>query len=177
MRRVSGFSVCIVLLFLIISICSVVFIIPDSALAQECRIEFTKSAPGGEDTEFPFEATLDGGQPIPGFLSDGQESGVNFSSSAILVELPLEGWNLDDISCTGEGLGFNFDTENAVQLLCLVPGSTGSCTFTNVGGSGSRSIPTLSEWGMISAAAGLVLIGVFFAVKRLRASKQSDAIG
>ncbi len=32
----------------------------------------------------------------------------------------------------------------------------------------SRDIPTLSEWGMISAAAGLGLIGVFFAVKRRR---------
>jgi hypothetical protein len=170
MRRVSGFSTGIFLLFLIISICSVVFIIPDSALAQPCRIEFTKSAPGGGDTEFPFEATLDGGQPIPGFLSDGQESGVNFAASAILVELPIEGWNLDDISCTGEGLGFNFDTENAVQLLCLVPGSTGSCTFTNVGGSGSRSIPTLSEWGMIAAAAGLGLVGMFFVLKRRRAA-------
>ena len=41
-----------------------------------------------------------------------------------------------------------------------------------------RNIPTLSEWGMISAAAGLMLVGVFFAArKRLRASKQSDAIG
>ena len=39
-------------------------------------------------------------------------------------------------------------------------------------------VPTLSEWGMITAAAGLMLVGVFFAVrKRLRASKQSVAIG
>ena len=29
-------------------------------------------------------------------------------------------------------------------------------------------IPTLSEWGMIAAAAGLMLVGVFFAVKRRR---------
>ena len=94
---------------------------------------------------------------------------MNFSSSAILIELPLEGWNLEDISCTGEGLGFNFDTENAVQLLCLVPGSTGFCTFTNVGGSGSRNIPTLSEWGMISAAVGLVLVGVYFVLRRRKA--------
>jgi len=34
-----------------------------------------------------------------------------------------------------------------------------------------------TKWGMIAAAAGLVLVGVFFAIKRLRASKQSDAIG
>jgi len=44
-------------------------------------------------------------------------------------------------------------------------------------GNAERNIPTLSEWGMIAAAAGLMLVGVFFAVKRLRASKQSDAIG
>ena len=31
------------------------------------------------------------------------------------------------------------------------------------------NIPTLSEWGMISAAVGLMLVGVFFAVKRRRA--------
>lgn len=34
--------------------------------------------------------------------------------------------------------------------------------------SGPSSIPTLSEWGMISAAAGLGLIGVFFTVRRKR---------
>ena len=36
-------------------------------------------------------------------------------------------------------------------------------------------IPTLSEWGMIAAAAGLILVGVFFAVrKRLRTSNGSE---
>ncbi len=36
-------------------------------------------------------------------------------------------------------------------------------------------IPTLSEWGMIAAAAGLMLVGVFFAVrKRLQASNEFD---
>ena len=45
-------------------------------------------------------------------------------------------------------------------------------------GQRASNIPTLSEWGMIAAAAGLGLIAVFFAVRqRLRASKQSDAIG
>ncbi len=32
----------------------------------------------------------------------------------------------------------------------------------------TANIPTLSEWGMIAAAAGLGLIGVFFAVRRGR---------
>jgi hypothetical protein len=34
---------------------------------------------------------------------------------------------------------------------------------------GEASIPTLSEWGMIAAAAGLGLIGVFFGVRRRKA--------
>ena len=36
-------------------------------------------------------------------------------------------------------------------------------------GSLERNIPTLSEWGMIAAAAGLMMVGVFFAVKGRRA--------
>lgn len=34
----------------------------------------------------------------------------------------------------------------------------------------NESIPTLSEWGMISAALGLGMVGVFFAVRRRRAA-------
>jgi hypothetical protein len=35
-------------------------------------------------------------------------------------------------------------------------------------GSGPNPIPTISEWGMFAAAAGLGLVGLFFAVKRWR---------
>ncbi len=37
-------------------------------------------------------------------------------------------------------------------------------------GNAERNIPTLSEWGMIAAAAGLMLVGVFFAIRKRRAS-------
>jgi hypothetical protein len=164
MRRVSSISIGIVLLFLIISICSVAFIIPDNALAQPCHIEFAKSAPGGGDTVFPFEATLDGGQPIPGFLTDGQESGVNFSSSAVLVELPLEGWVFTGVECDNDdGIIIDF-TDNGITAECFAGDfSEAFCTFFNVQ---ERNIPTLSEWGMIAAAAGLGLIGVYFALRK-----------
>ncbi len=33
----------------------------------------------------------------------------------------------------------------------------------------SRNIPTLSEWGMISTVAGLMLVGVFFVIRRRKA--------
>ena len=36
------------------------------------------------------------------------------------------------------------------------------------GGSAATQIPTLSEWGMIAAAAGLGLVGLFFAVRKRR---------
>jgi hypothetical protein len=32
-----------------------------------------------------------------------------------------------------------------------------------------RPIPTLSEWGMLAAAAGLMIVGVYFAVRKRRA--------
>ncbi len=42
-------------------------------------------------------------------------------------------------------------------------------------GSVSSPIPTLSEWGMIGAATGLILVGVFFALRRrLRTSNGSE---
>ena len=44
---------------------------------------------------------------------------------------------------------------------------TGQCVG---GGQEVSSIPTLSEWGMMAAAAGIALIGVFYALRRRKAS-------
>lgn len=44
------------------------------------------------------------------------------------------------------------------------------CQLDNIFAIGARAqIPTLSEWGMIAAASGFGLIGVFFAIKRRKA--------
>ena len=44
------------------------------------------------------------------------------------------------------------------------------CQLDNIFAAGARAqIPTLSEWGIIAAAAGLGLVGVFFALKRRKA--------
>jgi hypothetical protein len=40
----------------------------------------------------------------------------------------------------------------------------------------SRNIPTLSDWGLISAAGGLGLIGIFFALKRRKLTNKADHI-
>lgn len=51
-----------------------------------------------------------------------------------------------------QGLNDSVDFERIVYMPSLPP-----------------AIPTLSEWGMISAATGLMLVGVFFAIRRRKA--------
>ncbi len=66
-------------------------------------------------------------------------------------------------------LGINA-TEPITEITILDPGDDAIQGVLNVwfGTSVERNIPTLSEWGMIAAAAGLGLIGVFYAVRRKR---------
>lgn len=84
-----------------------------------------------------------------------------------LTELPTPGLQLTDNSCNSgpkvivpgvdDGFTQYLDPQQSVQA---------ECTFVNV--RIPESIPTLSEWWMISATAGLGLIGVFFTVRRRR---------
>ncbi len=64
-----------------------------------------------------------------------------------------------------------YATEPITEITILDPGDDAIQGVLNVwfGTSVERNIPTLSEWGMISAAVGLGLISVFFAVRRRRA--------
>ena len=148
-----------------------------SAQAQiaPCQITVFKEAEGSGDLRFSFTGFIDDVEVLQGDPEAGEQFSQNFNPGAtyLVVENPTEGWTLDDIVCEGDGFGFNFDTENAVEIVCFSQTPIeGSCTFTNVRQSGTRNVPTLSEWGMISAAVGLGLIGVFFAVRR---KKMQDA--
>ena len=70
---------------------------------------------------------------------------------------------VDMSSFSGQAVRISFDW--------IVPGNfTGPafCQLDNVIVNPSNPIPTLSEWGMISAAAGLMLVGIFFVMKRRR---------
>ena len=131
-----------------------------------CGVTITKVAPGGEDTEFPFEHAEDGGEIFSFPLLGGHSEGGPFSSTSTVTELPLEGWVLTDIECENTG-ATSFDiTDNGFTATCDGSGDV-TCTFFNV--PVSSNIPTLSEWGMIASAAGLILVGVFFAVRRRKA--------
>jgi len=143
----------------------------DSANAQ-CGVRICKVAPQlpvpesvDEFFYFPFTVSQ-GGQSSPAQAPAnalcpgiGPFTGNNFE----VVEDPFEGWVLDNVECTQSSEVSVTFIENGVSLDCL-GGTEITCTFTNV--LNSRPIPTLSEWGMIAAAGGLALIGVFFAVRR-----------
>lgn len=129
----------------------------------QCDITIGKSAPGSGGIEFPFEYTVDSDGPNSATLSDGEFDGGPFSSSVIITELPLDGWVLERIECVAGDTGISFEiTDNSFTAQCNGFGS-GTCIFFNRPVS---NIPALSEWGMITASIGLVLVGVFFALKR-----------
>ena len=139
----------------------------DNARAQSCDIAICKIADGAGDIVFQFEA--DQGGDIQQFeLIDGGlcvlldfDAGSDFDIS----ENAVPGWVLDNVDCETSGITVTkFD--GGVTLNCVgANGGDGQCNFINVPGL-NANVPTLSEWGMIAAAAGLGLIGVFFAVRR-----------
>src|SRR3990167_1647323 len=119
--------------------------------------EFIQSV-NGVETEITVFSNFDG---PPDFVIVGAGGTVSYT------ELPQEGWTLEEIQCF-EGAGVNITkTEDSVTFECVDPSgelSGAVCGFFNR--ISADKIPTLSEWGMISAAAGLGLIGVFFALKK-----------
>lgn len=139
------------------------------ANATECTVKATLSAPGAGDFEFVFEGIDDEG-PFMFTITDGGSAGgsVAQGETTIITEEPQNGYAFGGIECeAGPGVviteipdGFATECVNASE-------GEAFCVITNV--LILRSIPTLSEWGMIAAAAGLGLIGVFFAVRRRRA--------
>lgn len=147
----------------------------DTATAQPaCGITICKSAPQlppseseGDLVFFPFteirgqsafEFTLPANSRCTG-------AGLETGESNEIIEEPFEGWELADINCEGDpGITVTL-IENGVSAHCESQGFT-TCTFTNLR---VPAVPTLSEWGMIAAAGGLALVGVFFALRRRKA--------
>lgn len=140
----------------------------DEARAQSCSIAICKSAEGAGDTPFVF----DGERPGDNFnfqLVAGSEClpiGLDPTNDLSVTERPTEGWELADIDCETDDLVIS-GIRNGILVQCPQAGGGGSCTFVNVPeGSSIAAIPTLSEWGMFAAAAGLGLAGAFYAVRR-----------
>ena len=146
----------------------------DTAIAQpDCGVTICKSAPQlppadseGELVFFPFTEIR--GQSVFEFTLAANSrctgAGLDTGQSNEIIEEPFEGWELVDIDCEGDpGIVITL-IEDGVSAHCQSQGFT-ICTFTN---RRVPAVPTMSEWGMMAAAGGLALIGVFFAVRRKR---------
>jgi hypothetical protein len=132
------------------------------------------ASPGERVATVPFRRKEDeqGGEVLfEGDLADGQSTGGGIEQGlpVTVIEEPAEGWELVDVICTpAEGMETDV-IRGGVVFTCVSPTEEiSNCTFVNVSSTASATIPTLSEWGMIAAAAGLGLVG-FFAVRRRRA--------
>jgi hypothetical protein len=143
----------------------------DTAHAQ-CAVQICKSAPElseGEVVFFPFKISFGDIEVFPLIAANGNCLGEAFGGDDFQIEEEFfPGWILEGVECSDSALINVTFIENGVSLDCL-GGTEITCTFTNVRGSVATNVPTLSEWGMIAAAGGLALIGVFFAVRRKRA--------
>jgi hypothetical protein len=142
------------------------------AQADPCNIRIFKLAENSGDTIFFFEGfengvlIFDGGLPGDGMALIGASFG--FGTLLEVVELPIQGWQIAEVVCESVNGITITETEQGFTAACNAPGGFAECTVVN-----ERviveNIPTLSEWGMISAAVGLGLAGVWFAVRRRRA--------
>ncbi|MGH7851413.1 MAG: hypothetical protein ACREOP_14040 [Thermodesulfobacteriota bacterium] len=89
---------------------------------------------------------------------------------------------LDFSPATGELFGIEFGFGNPSTPTNLVTVNTINAEITRIGelpvcsdalvflALAPRNVPTLGEWGMIAAAAGLMMVGVYYAIRRKRAA-------
>ncbi len=156
---------------LVIITCSYI-ISPGIAGAQppieDCVVGIIKLATPDDGTEFTFLSD-EGGVVTEFNLIHQDEQTIGFPRTVVLevVEVVPDNWELVNIECNDNGNVNITIIENGIVAVCVGPEGSGSCVFENV--LRERPIPTLSEWGMIAAAAGLALVGVFFATRRKRA--------
>ena len=140
------------------------------AWGQGCTITVAKEVFGNNEV---FELTVDDGFSV--FTTNISEDfdffyGWGSTADLTVTETVPPGWRLADIVCFNDGVAIT-EIENGIIASCEDPnGGFTECVFVNVDPSG---IPTLSEWGMIAAAAGLGLVGMFFVIRRKRAAVNS----
>jgi hypothetical protein len=159
-RFIVGFSVFIFIFALFMTLQ------PGKSYAQVgCEVGIDKVGIPGDPTVFPFVTT---GADVSEFaLENGEAQGLVVPggvTATVVEELP-PGWVLVDVECETENVSVS-EIENGVEIFCSPNGGAAQCAFFNTL---QAQVPTLSEWGMIAAAAGLGLVGVFFAVRKRRA--------
>ena len=145
--------------------------VPMPPPSDHCELSICKDA-GSDivDKDFFFEAEQSGQIEEFTLVSQGECFDLDFGpTNTLRVTEFTPGFILDSVVCSGFSPPVVItELDNGIEANCNSAGDEGTCTFINVKGVTTTNIPTLSEWGMISAAAGLTLIGLFFAVRRKR---------
>ena len=143
----------------------------DSANAQSCFVGYCNVTIQGDGAVFNYTRDFGGDNTDSFSLENGGCSSLFKIGSEVVTQDEAAGFILADVECdTDSGIQVT-EVENGVALQCVTQSTEGTCTFINR--PAVANIPTLSEWGMIAAAAGLVLVGVFYAVRRKRAAVNS----
>lgn len=160
---------CTVLLFVITAGAMMVPSFTDTAGAQQCFLEICKSAEGAGETGFTIFIDEGGMISEIELFDEGDCFTESFTSEFDLevVEGTTPGWVFDNVICEGSSDIEILGIPGAIVAECNTTAEASTtCTFVNVQGSSVANVPTLSEWGMIAAGAGLVLIGVYYALRR-----------
>lgn len=136
-----------------------------------CIISIEKIANPDDDTEFDFTVSGIANFEMP--LSDPSlpEFGFDFpvGTEVTVLEEVTPGWVLDDIECSDpQGVDITI-IENGVTIECLTIDDA-TCNFINrMEEIEPTNVPTLSEWGLISMAGILGIVG-FMVMRRKKAS-------
>jgi len=121
--------------------------------------------------------------PVGNVRAAGIHAGCMFDSSgpcSIVAELRVLGVGDTVLIATDVLVTDQFNTFIGVTssevITKIVLRNLGGESFKGVSdvlfpiGAQAENIPTLSEWGMIAAAAGFALVGMFYAMRKRRAS-------
>ena len=159
----------LILAIMLFAVPLILIVSAEDGRAQGCIITVTKVAPGAEGQSFDFNGVEANGETFSfSIIAGGSASGSASTAPATITEVPVEGWKFGGIECEpGGGVAILDVLKDGWVEECETPSLETFCIVTNL--PAVSPIPTLSQWGMISAAAGLGLVGVFFAVRRKRA--------
>lgn len=166
-QRVSSFLIAVITIIAF----SVLGPSEDSLAVGVCDIIVEAEEMPDTGMEFEFSATAPGPEEFS--LSTGEQQELNellFGDEVTVTQQVPTGFILESVVC--EVTGGNFspiinEIENGFVIDCegeAPPGqdpedSDITCTFSNI--SASRSIPALSDWGLLGLAAVFVLAGVW----------------
>ncbi len=162
---------------------ALLFLISDFANAglSPCSIGIEKIAIPADNTPFDFSVT--GDQTFGFTLRDPNQSSTSFNlinsdTVDVTEEVPL-GWVLDEIECTEPPGVIISEIPFGIRFLCMDmtgPGDAIQCNFINRMEAPPTQppptlapiseIPTISQWGLISLAVVLGILGI--AILRLR---------